>query len=72
MFVLIGEQKGDYDDYYQRYREAVAVSSSKKLLEEYQTKLESRIAPRAEDNEHEYVEFSIEEVVQIESGVWDE
>ena len=69
MFVLIGEYKGDYDDFYQRYREAVAVSSSKELLEEYQAKLESRTAPRAEDNEHEYVEFAIEEVVHIESGV---
>ena len=69
MFVLIGEQKGDYDDYYQRYREAVAVSSSKKLLEEYQARLESGTAPRAEDNEHEYVEFAIEEVPQIETGV---
>ena len=41
-------------------------------MEEYQVKLESRTAPRAEDNNHEYVEFDIEEVVQIESGVWDE
>lgn len=68
MFVLIGEYKGDYDNQYSRYREAVAVSSFKGLLEEYQIKLKNRTAPREEDNKHEYVEFFIEEVVLIESG----
>lgn len=51
-YVLVGEYAGDYDDFYQRFREPIAASSSKPDLEKYRDEL----------TDHEYVEFSIEEI----------
>lgn len=55
MFVLIGELKGDYDDFYQRYRDVLAVSTDKQALEEF----------RDSSDQEGYVEYAIEEVPVI-------
>ncbi|MCK5611077.1 hypothetical protein KAR91_54895 [Candidatus Pacearchaeota archaeon] len=55
IYVLVGEHAGDYDDFYQRYRDPIACSESKKDLEIYRDSL----------TDHEYVEFVIEEMVRL-------
>lgn len=59
MFVLIGEMKGDYDDFYQRPCEVVAVSKSSAVLERHRDAL----------TEHNYVDFRIEEAPEINGFV---
>ena len=55
MLVLIGELEGDYDDFYQRPRESLAVSMSREALER-------EIGTMKADSDNKYVEFEIEEV----------
>jgi len=59
MYVLVGEQEGDYGDYYERYRETVAAAYDPELLENYKR----HIPP----DEHDFVAFCIEEVPLIET-----
>lgn len=61
MWVLIGEMKGDGDDRLPRYRDVVAVSKDKTKLERYRDEFSKR--------SHEYVEFGIEEVLEVSDGV---
>jgi len=35
MFVLVGEYKGDYDDFYERPTEVIACAQTKERLEEF-------------------------------------
>jgi hypothetical protein len=57
VFILIGEYKGDYDDFYERPVEAIACSQSEEKLRQYWETLE---------NKQDYVDFRIEEVPIIE------
>lgn len=59
MHVLIGEREGDYGDHYQRPREPVAVSGDRELLEQYQKDL-------GDPKDHGYVEFVIEEALDLD------
>jgi hypothetical protein len=58
MYVLLGELKGDCDDYYERPVEVVACSHREGKLAEYIDELEA-------DEDCEYVEFRIEEGVLL-------
>jgi hypothetical protein len=58
MYVLIGEWEGDYGDQYQRYREVVAVSRDKKLLEKEMSKTKEEFG---------FIEMVIEDVFEIQS-----
>jgi hypothetical protein len=55
-FVLVGELKGDYDDFYQRPCEVVAVSKDKTKLGLYRDGLK----------DHEYVDFRIEDAPDLD------
>lgn len=57
MFVLIGELKGDYDDYYERPTEALACSASKEELVQYSRAIDM-----------EYVDYRIEEVPLLDGA----
>jgi hypothetical protein len=57
MFILVGEYKGDYDGFYQGYREPIIVSSSKAALKIYQ-----RTIPK-----DQYEEFEIEEIEELKA-----
>ena len=46
MYVLVGEQKGDYDDYYQRPEDVLATSKSKEKLIQYWEKLDCHSPPQ--------------------------
>ena len=57
MFVLMGEFKGDYDDFYERPVEAVACSSLEENLVKYWESIKDK---------SEYIDFRIEEVPFID------
>lgn len=60
VFVLIGEHEGDYGDFYQRHREAVAVSHSAETLATYRDELVG------EEGRPLFFEYEIEEVPLVE------
>lgn len=62
MFVLIGVREGDYGDFYQGYRESLAVAKTEKVLEDWK----KRKLTEGEAGYLEFVEFEIEEVPLIE------
>jgi len=60
IYILIGEEEGDYRDQYQRYREVVDVSFSKETLED---KLESyKVGDVFKDGETPYIGMYIETI----------
>lgn len=61
MYVLIGEFEGDYGDFYQRYREAIATSDNKKALEDYK----QEYIEEMKDETFKYIDFDIEEVPSV-------
>ncbi|KKL66272.1 hypothetical protein LCGC14_2146670 [marine sediment metagenome] len=58
MYVLIGELKGDYDDFYERPTEAIACSESKERLEAHW----KEVVPF----EFDFVDYRIEKVIYLD------
>lgn len=62
MYVLVGEYKGDYDDFYQRPMEPIACSKSKKKLDEFWE------THRAGDL-REYIDHHIDKITDLDEAV---
>ena len=61
MFVLVGEYPGDYDDFYERPTDVLACAESKEELVLYWAKMDRQ-------EQHEYIDFRVEEAPFIGEG----
>jgi len=61
LYVLIGEYKGDYDDFYERPTESIAASKNLKKVEKQKEILNSE--------GHDFVDFRVEEVEDLDYDI---
>lgn len=66
MYVLIGEQEGDYGDFYQRNKEVLAASDNEHNLWEWKEAYTE--AQQESDFGHVFIEFYVEEIPHLGKG----
>lgn len=75
MYVLLGEERGDYEDFYQRPKHVLAVSEDEVLLERFWNELPPRTVTTSSETyversweDTDLVDYEIVEVPKLNGG----